>query len=427
MKIQTRLKTLFSYLDRILKIDSTYLAKGSFWLAVGQTSSALAGLFLAIIFANFLPKETYGTYKYVLSVISILTITTLPGIATTLAQAVAEGKEGSFIPSLYVRIKYGVVGALAAIGVAVFYYVWKNDHVVSFAFIIAALFLPFMDPVGMYGMFLHSKKEFKQSAIYFIKSQSTVLLIMVTAALLTKNILVILLSYFVTWTVTRFICLRQTLKVFPPNTIESPHVIPYGFHISLLNVIGQIAESVDSLLLFNFIGPAQVAIYAISVSPTEQIRSLFKNIPTVSIPKLAKRTVAEINAVLWKRMLYLFGIGTALSAIFVIVMPFLFTIVYHKYSEGIHFAQWYAPTLALRLPLSFLSAVTQAKLTQFKKKWLYFGTIPNIILIGSLIIFTPLYGIVGILICRYINLFLTFGAGIMQWILLSKQSQRQLI
>jgi len=426
MLIRKKIQSIFSRLDLILKIDTAYFAKGSFWLAVGQSASVIASLIMVIFFANFIPKETYGTYRYVLSVVSILTISTLPGIGTTLSQAVAEGKEGSFIQALYVRIKYGMLGAIIAIGISIFYYIVSANNSVVGAFIIAAIFLPFMDPLGMFGLYLHSKKKFKQATLYFIASQAFVLISMMAATILTKNILVILFTYFGAWTITRGYCLWRIIKIFPPNATQSPESISYGLHISALGVIGQIASSIDSFLLFNFVGPVQVATYTVSTSPIEQMRSVFKNIPTVAVPKLTKRTVHEINAVLIKRILLLFAIGTLLSGVLIVIMPFLFNIIYHQYSDSARFAQWYAPTLALRLPLSFLTAVTQSKLTHFKKKWLYFGTIPNIVLIISLIIIVPIYGIMGIIVCRYINLFLSCGVGAIQWKLLTVQTNKQI-
>src|SRR3989338_6258286 len=101
--------------EKWLKTDMVYLTKGGFWLTAGQLFSSLSAFLLSIAFANLLPRETYGTYKYVLSIASLLSIPTLSGMTTSLAQAVAGCYDGSFIPALKARIKWGLFGALASL------------------------------------------------------------------------------------------------------------------------------------------------------------------------------------------------------------------------------------------------------------------------------------------------------------------------
>ena len=100
MKIKNRIYRLLRRSERHTKTDMVYLASGGFWLTVGQIISSAATFGLAIAFANLLPKETYGTYKFVLSIAGILTIFTLPGMVTSLTQAVARNFEGSVILAL---------------------------------------------------------------------------------------------------------------------------------------------------------------------------------------------------------------------------------------------------------------------------------------------------------------------------------------
>ena len=62
-----------------------YLASGGFWTGVGQVSSALASFVSALLFANFLPRETFGVYRYVLTLAGILNSFSLTGLRGALA------------------------------------------------------------------------------------------------------------------------------------------------------------------------------------------------------------------------------------------------------------------------------------------------------------------------------------------------------
>ena len=59
-----------------------------------------------------------------------------------------------------------------------------------------------------------------------------------------------------------------------------------------------------------------MAIYSIAIAPPDQIKNLFKNIPTLAMPKLAQRSFKEIDALLYKRLIYLFLAGLAMVGMY---------------------------------------------------------------------------------------------------------------
>ena len=50
--------------ERYTKTDMLYFAKNGSWLIFAQISIALLALTLSVIFANFIPKDVYGTYRF---------------------------------------------------------------------------------------------------------------------------------------------------------------------------------------------------------------------------------------------------------------------------------------------------------------------------------------------------------------------------
>ena len=96
-KIKTKIYKLLRWSEKYTKTDMVYLAKGASWLTSGQIISSFAIVLLAIAFANLIPRETYGTYKYVISVVGALSIFTLPGINTAVVQAVARHNDKCLI------------------------------------------------------------------------------------------------------------------------------------------------------------------------------------------------------------------------------------------------------------------------------------------------------------------------------------------
>ncbi len=412
------IKTARDWTEKITGVNVKHLYHGGFWITLGQAATSLSGLAMALFFANIIPKEIYGTYKYILSLVSIVAITTLPGINGPAAQAIAEGYEASFLTALRSKIKWGYLGGLLMLGIGAYYLLVKGNILVGYAAISAAIFVPFMDSYSLYLTYLQAKGFYKKSVVYFIISQLTATTLVILAAYFSKNLIIILLTYFGSWTALRYLFFKHIIRLYPPNNKESSKTTSYGFHINLVNTLGQFANYIDSLLLFNYLGPLEVAIYNISIAPTEQVRGILKDIPAYTLPLFAKKTIKEINRTLIWRMFLFFVGGVVVSFGIYKILPYIFPIVFKNYAEDVYLAQLYAPTLIFRAPFMFLSSVIQAKITYLKKSWLNYTIIPNIILIVSLFILIPHYGILGVIIARYINIIALGVIYIIQWNLL---------
>src|SRR3990172_6841992 len=87
--------------EDFLKTDMVYLTKGGFWLSLGHGVAMLAGFFISIAFANLFPKESFGTYKFILSMVAMLGAFSLTGIGVAITQAVARGNGGSLRRGFY--------------------------------------------------------------------------------------------------------------------------------------------------------------------------------------------------------------------------------------------------------------------------------------------------------------------------------------
>src|SRR3990167_3737338 len=122
-------KELFKALNLFLrktqkytKTDNVYIVKYGLWLTAGQLISTASSFLLVLAFANLLPKETYGIYQYALSITAILAIPTLSGIDTAVTRAVSLGYEGSLKKGLKTKIRWGIIGSMASLGLAGYYY-----------------------------------------------------------------------------------------------------------------------------------------------------------------------------------------------------------------------------------------------------------------------------------------------------------------
>lgn len=410
---------LLRWSERYTKTDMVYLAHGGSWLGLGQVAASLSALVLAVLFANLVPEETYGTYKYVLSIVGMLSIFTLPGINTPLAQGIARGKEGAFLTSVRTKIRWGMIGLFASFILAL-YYLSAGNATLALSFFIAGLFIPLMDPLNLYNTYLQSKKLFKETIQNYAISQTIATAIIAAALFFSGNLFLILLAYFVSWTSLRYFFHRTTIFKFPPNTKDDTRIIEQGKHLSFIGGLSTVAANIDSLLIFHFLGAAPVALYALATAPIDQMRGLFKNIVPLALPKLTERSIRQINILFYRRLALLFAIGFAGAVVYAFFAPLLFTVLFQKYVAGINVSIAFAFTLALQLPLSFFAAVTQSKINLYPKSWFYWASVPQLVLIISALTLIPLFGLWGIVGSVYAQIITAYIINAVQWSILSR-------
>lgn len=395
--------------QKYTQTDMVYLARGGFWLTLGEIVVVIVSFSLALAFANFLPRETYGHYQYVLSVVSILAIFTLPGINLAIIQAVARKYEGSFIPGLKTKIRFGLIGGLLSLGLAGYYF-WKGNSTLTISFLIVALLLPLMDSLNIFHGYLKGKKAFKSLVKYVATIQLISAGCLIIVLFLTNNLLLILLAYFIPYIVLRFIFLRIVLKKFPPNQKKDPRTISFGKHLTLMDVATLIAYRLDYILLWHFLGAGVLAVYAFALLPPQKITGLFGGVITpLALPKLSERSSEDLKKTLLKKVFKLFLILLPIVAIYIILAPFFYKILFPRYLDSVFYSQIFAITILL-FPGTLFSTSLAA---QIKKKKLYIYKLSfSFVRIISLLILTPLYGIIGAISAILVAQTVALGLGI---------------
>lgn len=405
MEIKNKIYNFLRFSEKYIQTDMVYLASGGFWLILGQIINSAATFLLAIAFANLLPKETYGIYKYILSATSLLGVFFLTGMNVAVTQAVARGFEGVLRKSFWVQIKWGLIMFLAAL-VASAYYFLHGNQILGIAFLIAGSFSPLLNSANTYVAFLNGKRYFRSLTQYNILSVIISSALIFVTILITKNPIPLILVYFLGNSAVNVFFYWRTLRIFKPNNEQNPQSISYGKHLSLMNIALTIASYVDAPLIFHFSGAAGVATYAFAIAPPEQIKALFKNIGSLALPKFSEKTSVEIKQTLWRKVL-IFGLIIALSVVcYIALAPFIYEIFFPKYIDSIFYSQIFALSIiatALYLPYSALQSQVAKKQLYVFNLWTYIAQI------FLLLIFVYFWGIMGAILSRLIIRFLSLG------------------
>lgn len=401
-KIKLVLRHLIKKSENYLKTDVFYLARGGFWLSIAQAVSSVSGFLLAIAFANLLPQETYGTYKYVLSLLSLLSISTLGGMNTAIIRAAARGYEGTVKLALGAKMRWGTLGALGSLGIAGYYFLGGNNSL-ALSFLAAAIFLPFMDSFTLFDSYLQGKKFFNVTTRYnvIIKIVSTVL--MVAALFFIPNLVIVLLVYLASYTFLRLIFLNITLKKFVTNSKIDSDAIPYGFHLTIIGILANITSQLDSILMWHYLNATALAVYAMAMAPVNQIKSLLKSFVTISMPKLAEQDKETIKKTLPLKIIKSILLISGPMVVLILLMPNIYQILFPKYLASVKYAQFLVLSLIF-FPERLFSIGT---LVHANKTLVYATNLFNPLLkITILLLLLPTYGIAGAVAAVFIHQFL---------------------
>lgn len=398
-KLKFKTYKLLKKSEKFFKTDMVYLAKGGFWLSFSHFTTSLISFITVVIFTNLLSPETYGSYKYILSFIGILSIPSLPGIGTAIAQSVAKGKEGSFLSAIKTKIKWSILSIVFGLILATYYY-YNNNYVLSFSFILIGIFIPLMESFGVYSNYLHGKKLFNYMGRYSAYSSIITGLILIITVFFTKNIFILVIAFLTSWTMVRFAYMKLTIKKFPPNDKKDDEIISFSKHLSLINFINILSSSLDKILLWHFLGAAQLAVYILALTMPTSLNGFVKILNRLAFPKLVKQNVLSAKKAFLIKIFKLLLLVSIVVITYMITAPYIFKIFFNKYTDSIMYSQIFSLILFAQ-PISLIGTLL---LAQARKKELYILNIVSpIFQIGLFSILIPIFGILGAILSMLIS------------------------
>lgn len=398
--------------EKYTKTDMLYLFKSGFWISFGQIFSSILSLGLVIAFANLLPKETYGIYKYILSLASVLNIFTLTGMNNAVSRSVAIGDEGSFVNSVKYQLKWNLLMFVAFLTLSVYYFI-NGNTLLMLSFLILGLFVPSTFALNTYGAYLEGKKEFKLAGIFSSISSLVYVVGILVAIIFSGEVIWLIFAYAITTFLSTLIFYFFVLIKFKPQNNKSPETLKYGRELTFISFIGPITSQMDKIIITHFWGPAQLAIYSLATVVPDRATSLIKNLVGVGFPKFSNKTPKEIDIMFYQRILQGMIFGAISTLGYIIIAPYLFKYLLPQYLESIYYSQLLAISMIFAIPNRFISLLLVSQ--KFSRLIFSNSIIQNIIKIILYIILGILGGVMGLVIAFVTHTGLSMIINIIVW------------
>jgi O-antigen/teichoic acid export membrane protein len=378
--------------ERYTKTDMVYATKGGFWLAVERFAALVAGFGMAVAFANLLPLEKYGVYKYVLSMVGIIGAFALAGMNTAVNRAVARGFEGALKEGFLVSLRWSVVSVFISFGIAGYYF-FQGNNVLGISFLIAGSFSPFIGSASLYDNFLSGAQRFSAKAIYGSLRNIIPPIGLVITLLISKDPLVLIATYFVSTFAVTYFCYRDVVRRYRPHTKTDHTTLNFSKHLSVMNILDTVGAQADRVITFSYLGGTALAIYSFAEMIPDQIRGLSNIVGTLAFPKLSRTPLSDLKKTLPRKALLILVVALIFVAVYFVCAPAFFNIFFPKYAASVPYSQLYALSV-LSLPSVLFS---RSLLGHMKKRELYIlKTVPTLCKLLLMFALLPAYGLWGI-------------------------------
>lgn len=398
--------------ETFFKADMVYVAKGNSWQILGQVVTSLLALAMVMIFANYLPKETYGLYRYILSLAGILGVFTLMGMNQAVSQAVATGDEGALRASIRYQLKWNVLQFFAFCTLSAYYF-YNHNTPVAASLLVMGIFSPLTQAFNTYGAYLSGKKEFRLNNIFSIISTAVYVAGMAAIVILNGEVFWLIVVYSLSTLGATLVFYIVTLRIFKPPATKSADALKYGRELTFIGFIGPIVSQLDKIILTHFWGATQLAVYSLALAVPDRATIAIKNLVGIGMPKFSTKTPNELNKVFYLRIFQGMLIGALCTAAYVVLSPYLFKYLLPKYLDALLFSQLLSISFIFSMPNRYISLL----MTSQKLSKLIFANslIQNVIRVSLYVVLGIFGGILGLVIAQILNSFISMLINIVTW------------
>jgi O-antigen/teichoic acid export membrane protein len=378
------------------------IGSNSLWAALEVIVEILLTIGVSALMAHIFSKKSFGMYSFLFTLISFLSLTSLPGLYVVVFRATAKQLHGVFIRATKFGFLTAQLGSIILLTIAGLY-MFRSNQAMARASAIAALLFPFYYGIRTWMSYMQGRELFKIYSIFRIFSHLGVSIALSLALIITRgNFIVVVTTYLVTVSILQVTFYYKSKAIAPPANDEiEPNWLASSIKLTAINLSSHIYNYADKLIVGIFLGVELLAVYTIASGIVFAINSLIEQSLTASYPHIFRANPAEILNIIKRTIPTIFILVVAATFVLIMITPIILPLLYStKYLSAVLYTQLYLAILPLAGILFLLTAITTSlKGEAFLAKTKIYIAIFIVILYLALI---PLFGIYGALISSVI-------------------------
>lgn len=285
-----RLATKVNEYGKRYQIDLAYAIKSEFWVYLRLGIKLIIGLGVSVTFAHLASKQVYGQYNFILAILAIAYLISIPGLNHAVLRSVARGSDGNYRAAVKTSFLWSLLGIPALLGVGAYYY-YYNTQIIGICLMISSIFFPFIYAPNTWNSFLAGKRRFDLTARYgSIQSSISAAAIIGVLFLNANHLVLIVAAHLVTSSFLACLLYWRSLK-YIENEAKDNECQKYGYFLTTTTIVGTLAKHIDKILIATLLGAPQLAIYAIAIVIPTTIKDLLKAFWHPFAPKISEQEI----------------------------------------------------------------------------------------------------------------------------------------
>jgi O-antigen/teichoic acid export membrane protein len=330
------------FIKRKFSVDFDYIKRNGGLITASHIFGTGCGFIITLLLANFIDTTTYGQYKYAISVASIIGSLSLTGAGSALLQSTAKGYGGSYAYEQRLTIKWGAPAVFLSLAVGI-YYLLNEDLVLGTSVALMGIIGYAQSIFLLHTSYLNGKCDFKRlsrnqilTAIVNLGGVGLAILLGFT------SVIWLIIAYNGSQLLFQFFASRHTKNIYRPLGEVGPEEMKLSRHLSIGNIIPFVSEYLDKILIFQLLGPYQLALYAFAVGIPDQLRSINKILSAIAIPKLNPKGTSALRASVIKHTKTYVFISTLIMVAFWLIAEPFYEFFFPQYAGSAHYAMIYS-------------------------------------------------------------------------------------
>ncbi len=380
--------------------------RGSIWLTAEKALLALKGVVLLIAFANYLDPQIYGGYQYLLSLLGLLSIFSVPSMGTALVRAVANKRYGTFPRALRVMTRWSLLGSISLLGVAL-YQAWAGDSTLLIPLVGLAVIFPGYGIMTTWRYYYLGKQNYYQLAKTSLIIEAITLVTTLLAILYLNPLWSIVVASVGITLLLSLVVLRPIIHA-TKDAESSEDDIHYGQQLTLSYAVTTASGFIDKLLIGQYLGLVDVAIYSVALTIPEQLRAMLSIFNALLLPRFSKNDDGRTYRTILLMGIALLTIAVALFAfLYYWIAPPIFSWLLPAYENSLGYSRALTAGLIF-IPLQVLDSFFRGQ--RAEKVVLKITVITSIAGLILSLVLIPQFGIWGAVYAKIATFAITGGA-----------------
>jgi O-antigen/teichoic acid export membrane protein len=312
-------------------IDAHYFAKNTAAITAAHGIATLKGLITGYLVTRWFPVEMYGSYRFILTIIGIVSFTALPGLPSAIAKAIAQ-KEN--FPLQYIIRFYSaacLLGSILLLACIGFLPLWNKLELWPLFVMAALLFVPSNVASNIFGGIIRGKGRFDQAFIPGLISNSLITISVLIMLLVQPSPLMLLVLTTAIPSLVFLFYIRSSLKEYP-SVDPSSSVPRTSFYLSLATIPVSLSWYLDGLIISALFGLNQLALFSVAMLIPEQIKLWAKELlPIVFAKQASGKDTPERRRKMHKAVLLGTVVFIVIILCYALIMPFAVPVLFPKY------------------------------------------------------------------------------------------------